>query len=65
MLHRFVSVYVGVFDITSLTVRHAVVLGQTLLRSIRVHRKDLHLQSFHLQRLQRLCIPQDDTYLNI
>jgi hypothetical protein len=58
MLHRLVSVYVGVFDITSLTVRHAVVLGQTLLRSIRVRRKDAYLQSVHLQRLQRLCIPK-------
>ena len=62
---RLVSVYVGVFDITFLTVRHAVVLGQTLLRSIRVHRKDAHLQSVHLPRLQRLRVPQDDAHLQL
>jgi hypothetical protein len=41
--------------IISLTRRHAVALGQTPLRSIRVRRRDAHLQSDHLQRLQRLC----------
>ena len=62
---RLVSVYVRVFDITFLTVRHAVVLGHTLLRSIRVHRKDAHLQSVHLPRLQRLRVPQDDAHLQL
>ena len=60
---RFVSAYVREFYIISLTFRPAVVLGQTLLRNIRVHRKDAHLQSVHLQRLQRLCIHKDDTHL--
>ena len=60
---RFVSVFVGEFYIISLTVRHAVVLGQTLLRSIRVHRRDAHLRSVDLQRLPRLRIPHDDAHL--
>ena len=51
------------FYIISLTVRHAVVLGQTLPRSIRVHRREAHLRSVHLQRLPRLRIPHDDAHL--